>query len=59
MPRTTQIVVKKGAGGWVGGGGGGSGSRFTGINELNSHLFLVSRKLIMQNRASRLQVTIP
>lgn len=58
MPRTTQIVVKKGAGGWVG-GGGVSRSRFTGINELNSHLFLVSRKLIMQNRASRLQVTIP
>lgn len=57
MPRTTQIVVKKGAGGWV--GGGVSTSRFTGINELNSHLFLVSRKLIMQNRASRIQVTIP
>ena len=60
MPSTTQIVVKKGAGGW--GGGRGwlvSRSRFTGMNELNSHLFLVSRKLIMQNRASRIQVTIP
>ena len=60
MPSTTQIVVKKGAGWWgVGGGVGVSRSRFTGINELNSHLFLVSRKLTMQNRASRIQVTIP